>query len=287
MQQIKKAIILSAGYGTRRLPITKAIEKNMLPLGNRPIIDYIVEDCVAAGVTDIYFVINDTPHSQLKAYYGENQPLEKFLRDKNATEKLTLLKTAPDNVNFHYATQPADKYGTAFAIAVAIKEFGLNEQIIMRNGDDPFWNAPGGSEMKNFLKQINSSDESAIIGAEKPRQEMPGYGMLVVKNGYLQEIVEKPALENVTSNLANVNGYVLSPKLLQMIVDYVDRHDFGSDDQEYLITEPVTDYVKAGNPMRAIPATGQWLDSGNLAGWLHANQIICGDLLNPPKSAKL
>jgi UTP--glucose-1-phosphate uridylyltransferase len=274
--KITKAIILSGGYGTRRLPITKTIEKNMLPLGNRPIIDYIVEDCVAAGVTDVYFAINNAPFSQLKDYYGENQQLEKFLRDKKAMDKVALLKTAPDNVNFHYAVEPKDKYGTASAAAAAIQEFGLNEPVVLRNGDDPFWNVPGGSEMKNFLGQIQSDDQSAIIGVEKPRQEMPKYGMLVVEDGYLQEIVEKPALQNVTSNLANVNGYVLSPKLLQIIVDYVNSHDFGPDDQEYVITDPVTEYVKAGYPMRVIPAAGQWLDSGSLDGWLHANQVICG-----------
>ena len=279
MNKITKAIIPVAGWGTRRLPITKAIEKCMLPIGNRPIVDYIVEDCVRAGITDIYFVINETEHSQLKDYYGQNAQIEKFLLDKNATDKLELLKTAPDNVNFHYAVQPDGKYGTALAVATAIKEFNLDEQVAMRNGDDPFWGTPGGSEMKNFLSKINSSDESAIIGVEKPRAEMPKYGMLVVEDGFLQEIIEKPAIENVTSNLANVNGYVLSAKLLQMIVGYVDENDFGPNDQEYLVVEPVTEYVKSGNPMRVIPATGEWLDSGSLDGWLHANEVISRDLL--------
>ena len=73
-----KAIIIIAGYGTRRLPITKSIEKSMLPILNRPVVDYVVEDCIKAGITDIYFVVNKDA-VQIRSYYGHNKVLEDYL----------------------------------------------------------------------------------------------------------------------------------------------------------------------------------------------------------------
>ena len=77
--QIKKAIIPVAGWGTRRLPITKVIEKAMLPIGNRPLADYVVEDCAKAGIEEVYIVIDEKPFSQIKAYYEENAKLNDIL----------------------------------------------------------------------------------------------------------------------------------------------------------------------------------------------------------------
>src|SRR3989344_4992082 len=95
-----KAIIPVAGYGTRRLPVAKSIEKCMMPLLNRPIVDYIVEDCIKAGMSDIYFVIsNGAP--QLRSYYEHNQDLEDYLTKKGATEQLQAIKP-PEGVNFHF-----------------------------------------------------------------------------------------------------------------------------------------------------------------------------------------
>ena len=273
---ITKAIIPVAGWGTRRLPITKAVEKCMLPIGNRPIVDYIVEDCVRAGITDIYFVINDTEHSQLKDYYGDNAQIAKFLTDKNAIDKLELLDTTPAGVNFHYTVQPSGRYGTAVPVALVVKEFNLNEQVVMRNGDDPFWNVPSGSEVKNMIESIINEDESVTVGATKPIDEMSKYGMLDVADGLLQRIVEKPSIENVTSTLANINCSVLSASLLTTIVNYVDSHDFGPTDQEYMITDPISEYLDNGGRIRVLAATGEWLDSGSLEGWLNANKVICG-----------
>jgi len=272
--EIKKAIIPVAGWGTRRLPITKIIEKCMLPIGNRPIVDYIVEDCVRGGITDIYFVINETKHSQLKAYYSEHPAYEKYLAEKG--KDTSVLKTKPGGVNFHYSVQPVGKYGTAVPIALAVKDYGINESVVMCNGDDPFWNVPSGSAVKDLVTVTQSADEAAIMGVEREREEMPAFGNLIVKDGLLEEIVEKPALEDVVTTLANVNRYVLSPKLLKMIVDYVDNDDLQNERGEYEITDPVTDYVRGNNPMRVVKAKGDWLESGSLEGWLHANNVVCG-----------
>ena len=276
MNKITKAIIPVAGWGTRRLPITKIIEKCMLPIGNRPIVDYIVEDCVHGGITDIYFVINETKHSQLKAYYSEHPAYEKYLAEKG--KDTSILDTKPAGVDFHFSVQPVGKYGTAVPIAIAVKDFGLDEPVVMCNGDDPFWNVPSGSVVKDLIAVPQNPDEAAIMGVEREREEMPNFGNLIVANGLLQEIVEKPKLKDVKSTLANINRYVLSPRLLRMIVDYVDNFDISQNVRgEYEVTDPVTSYVQGGNLMRVIAAQGDWLESGSLEGWLHANEVIGRD----------
>jgi UTP--glucose-1-phosphate uridylyltransferase len=275
--EIKKAIIPVAGWGTRRLPITKIIEKCMLPIGNRPIVDYIVEDCVRGGITDIYFVINETKHSQLKAYYGEHPKYKQYLLEKG--KDVNIIKTKPEGVNFHFSVQPVGKYGTAIPLAMAIKEHNLmNEQILWCNGDDPFWNVPSGSEAKNLIKSIEKPDESAVMSVIKPIEEMSSYGMLTVNSdGLVTDLVEKPSKEKAVSRYANINRYIFSPKLSQMIVKYVDSHDKAPNERgEFEATDPIGEYIRTGMPMRHIAATGEWLDSGSLEGWLHANNVICG-----------
>ncbi|MDR1197164.1 MAG: NTP transferase domain-containing protein [Candidatus Nomurabacteria bacterium] len=271
--KITKAIIPVAGYGTRRLPVTKAIEKCMLPIGNRPIVDYVVEDCVRAGITDIYFVINKTEHSQLKEYYSEDVELEKYLAERG--KDVSVIKTAPEGVTFHYITQTGDKYGTAVPLALAAAEIGFDEQVVWCNGDDPFWNTPSGSEVKNMIDAVKTLDDAIAIGVVKPREEMSKYGMLVVENDQLTGLVEKPALENVVSSLANINRYIFSPKLFREIAEYVATHDQAPTERgEWEATDPIRDYVAGGGVIRVIPATGEWLDSGSLEGWLYANQVI-------------
>src|SRR6476659_3713685 len=87
---ITKAIIAVAGYGTRRLPITKTLEKCMLPVGNRPVVDYLVQDCIEAGITDIIFVVNER-HEQIKHYYtGRNESLEAYLEKNGKSDELAM-----------------------------------------------------------------------------------------------------------------------------------------------------------------------------------------------------
>ena len=104
---------------------------------------------------------------------------------------------------------------------------------------------------------------------------MTKYGMIDVKDGKLTKIIEKPALEDVTSNLVHVSKYIMSPKLIQEMVEYVNSHDFGPKDQEYMATDPLATFVEKGGIVRVAPTTGEYLDGGSLEGWVHANDVVC------------
>ncbi len=277
MPQITKAIIPVAGWGTRRLPITKIIEKSMLPVGNRPLVDYSVQELIKAGVTDIYMIISNVEPCQVREFYKDNVALNEYLIERGKTDRLKLAKTLPDNVNIHYIKQdPSSKYGTAIPVAMAVEEFNINEPVFVFMGDDFIWNPGGKSSAETLLKSIKSPEDSAMLGVEIPFSEVEKYGVLSVSGDQLSSIVEKPSPAEAPSNLINPSKYILSPELLHEIVNYVHFNDFGPKDQEYLITDPIADYIKEGGIMRVAKASGEYLDGGSVEGWVHANNVVCG-----------
>ena len=274
---ITKAIIPVAGWGTRRLPITKIIEKSMLPVGNRPLVDYSVQDLIKAGVKDIYMVISNVEPCQVRAFYQDNLALNRYLVDRGKADKLEKAKTLPDDVRIHYVAQdPSAKYGTAVPIAMAVKEFKIDEPVLVFMGDDFVWN-PGGESAAEALVKASGEDKSAILGVEIDKSEVEKYGVLSEKDGNLVGIVEKPKPEDAPSNLINVSKYIMTPELLQKIVKYVDENDFGPLEQEYMVTDPIDEYIREGGVMKVAPAKGEYLDGGSVEGWLHANNVVCGE----------
>jgi len=277
MQKITKAIIPVAGWGTRRLPITKVIEKSMLPVGNRPLVDYSVQELIEAGVTDIYMVVSNTEPCQVREFYSDNIVLNDYLISRGKGDRVALTKTLPEHVKIHYIAQDANsKYGTAVPVAMAAEEYNLNEPVIVYMGDDFIWNPEGESAATSLINSLQSETDSAILGVEIPKEKVDKYGVLEVQDGKLTNVVEKPSVEEAPSNLINVSKYILSADLLQKIVAYVNEHDFGPTDQEYMITDPIYDYIKQGQTMRVASTSGQYLDGGSVEGWVHANNIVCG-----------
>lgn len=303
-KRITKAIVPVAGWGTRRLPITKVVEKSMLPVGNRPLVDYSVQELIAAGVTDIYMVISNVEPCQVREFYGENLALNEYLRARGKNDRLELAKTLPEGVRIHYVTQdPSGKYGTAVPIALAVERFGIDEPVLVFMGDDFIWNPGGESAAEALIRasmeggrgdgtQANAQDgknsgsqrsakkggdveiQAAILGVEVPREEVKKYGVLSVTEGSLTGVVEKPEPEVAPSNLINVSKYILTPEILQLTVQYVAEHDFRADEQEYLLTDPIDEFVKRGGVMRVARTGGEFLDGGSVEGWVHANNVV-------------
>ena len=277
MQKITKAIIPVAGWGTRRLPITKIIEKSMLPVGNRPLVDYSVQELIKAGITDIYMVISNVEPCQVQEFYRDNLALNDYLIERGKADRLSLAKTLPEHVKIHYTTQdPAGRYGTAVPIALVVEEYNLDEPVLVFMGDDFVWNPDGESAAESLIRSLQSEDESAILGVEIPREKVDKYGVLSVKDGKLVDVVEKPSVEEAPSNMINVSKYIMSRDLLHRVVNYVKAHDFGPLDQEYLVTDPIDEYIKEGGVMRVAPTTGEYLDGGSVEGWVHANNVVTG-----------
>ena len=275
--KITKAIIPVAGWGTRRLPITKVVEKSMLPVGNRPLVDYSVQELIEAGVTDIYMVISNVEPCQVREFYQDNLALNKYLEERGKSDRLALAKTLPDHVRIHYTTQdPSGKYGTAVPIAMVVEEYSLDEPVLVFMGDDFIWSPDGPSASEALLASLKDPSDSAILGVEIPQGDVEKYGVLSAENGQLTGVIEKPRPEDAPSNLINVSKYIMSPALLQEIVKYVNDNNFSPLDQEYMVTDPIETYIKNGGVIRVAPTSGEYLDGGSVEGWLHANNVVCG-----------
>jgi UTP--glucose-1-phosphate uridylyltransferase len=267
--KITKAIIPVAGWGTRRLPITKAIEKCMLPIGNRPLVDFVVQDCIAAGITDIYFVVSEWM-TQIQAYYGDNGVLDTYLIGNGKEEMLPLVKP-PMNVRFHYVAQDTNgKYGTAIPVSLVMGELEQGESAVVLMGDDFVYNPGGVSEVQRLI-DATPENGNAMLGVNVPRQAVSRYGVIDMnERSEFVRIVEKPTPEQAPSTLINVSKYVLNYDLLSAIAKYAEISLSG----EYYITEPINQYVMTGGSLVVVPAQGEFLDGGSEAGWLHANNVV-------------
>jgi UTP--glucose-1-phosphate uridylyltransferase len=266
---ITKAIIPVAGWGTRRLPITKAIEKCMLPIGNRPLVDYVVQDCIAAGITDIYFVVSEWM-TQIQSYYSDNGVLDTYLIGNNKEDMLPLVRP-PSGVQFHYVTQDTNgKYGTAIPVSLIMDQLKAGESAVVLMGDDFIYNADGTSEVRRLLDAAPEGG-NAMLGVEVPREAVSRYGVIDMNDHHeFTRIVEKPTPEQAPSTLINVSKYVLNYDLLSAISSYADISLSG----EYYITEPINQYVMSGGSIVVVPAKGEYLDGGSEGGWIHANNVV-------------
>ncbi len=277
--KVTKALILAAGYATRRLPITKVIAKYMLPIGNRPIIDYVVQDCIKAGITDIYVALNEQGN-QVREYYGHNQKLEQYLKENNKLEALALINDQP-KANFHfydYTEWPKLPLGTAMPVIGFLQKFDLkdDEQILIVGSDDFVYKPSGGSAAKQLIESTAAAGAtSGMLAIEVPDDKRSLYGILETNNGDFVRIVEKPKSADAPSNLANISKYLFDKKLLSAVKKAMANVD--PVHGEALLTDALNYYVADGGRIHVAVANGEYLDGGSTEGWLHANNRVLAD----------
>lgn len=273
-----KAIILVAGFGTRRLPITKSIEKCMIPVGNRPTIDYLVQDCIRAGITDIVFVVGED-FEQLKHYYGRNISLEEHLTAKGKQAQLEEIRNLSKGARFHYVIQDSyQPYGTSIPVHLARDFIKDDERFIVAYGDNIMYRKDGTSELTDFLQISAGIDTpSAMLTAIVPHKDTVNYGVVACQevNGIklYREIVEKPATpEEAPSDLINPGIFMFESGILPFVSANAEAEMEG----EHQLTDAINDYVAAGHNIAVVDAKGEYLDCGTVGGWLHANNYILG-----------
>lgn len=270
MSTITKAIIPVAGWGTRRLPITKAIEKCMLPVGNRPVVDYVVRDCIMAGITEIFFVVNKGS-TQLQQYYSDNTRLNEYLEYSGKHDLMELAKP-PQGVVFHFIEQDSNgKYGTAIPLSLVYPLLKKGESALYVMGD-AFSHAPDG--MSEFANLIAGTPEGGVslLSAQVPIEEVSRYGVIDFHEdtGLFQGIVDYPHPDQAPSNQINLADYVLNYDVMTKVHEYCQLDVSG----EYYLTMVVSQYVVDGGAVSVVPSRGEYLDCGNVHGWLRANDLI-------------
>ncbi len=275
MNRPTKAIIIGAGYGSRMLPVSKAVEKCMLPLLNRPVIDYLVQDCVEAGVKDIYFVLSPGS-TQVRHYYSRDVELEAYLVAKGKQDMLPAVRP-PEGVNFHYLEQDMSKYGTSVPVA-ACREFISDDESFMILYSDAALYTEGGGDFLRFVNDVSDANlDIGIYGVEVPREGIERYGVIDLdENHYFRGIVEKPSRDEAPSNLINSGFYILPGNILDRVVKQLENTVTG----EYYLTDVVNEYVADGHPMYVYRSSAQFLDAGSVEEWVKSNQWLYERQLN-------
>ena len=267
---ITKAIIPVAGWGTRRLPITKTIEKCMLPIGNRPLVDYVVQDCLKAGITELIFVVGEDS-TQLEDYYRTNIKLNDYLKRNGKEDKLPMI--APlEGVTLHFITQSSyGKYGTAVPIALAADYINEGESAVVLMGDDFIWNPDGSSEVARLLDATPDGD-CGLLAAQVPQEAVSKYGVIERDSeGNYVRIIDQPTPEDAPSNLINISKYVLTKAVIDRAASLPAAHN-----GEYQLPDAINGHVSDGGKVKVVPANGEYLDGGSVEGWLHANNVVVG-----------
>lgn len=216
MKQPTKAIICAAGLGTRFLPQTKAMPKEMLPIVDKPVIQVIVEQAVAAGVTDIIIVTGSTKRA-IEDHFDRSDELERDLRDRGKAEKAQEIENIANLANFIYVRQKGTPKGNARPILNAKHLINDDEPFFVFFADDFFRSEkPWPVQLKAAYEQTGKSVISLI---EVDRKDADKYGMVEIGDKKsdnvfkLNGIIEKPGQEKAPSNLASVGSYLLTPDI--------------------------------------------------------------------------
>jgi UTP--glucose-1-phosphate uridylyltransferase len=217
MAKVRKAVIPAAGLGTRFLPATKAQPKEMLPLLDKPAIQYVIEEAVRAGITDI-LIITGRGKRSIEDHFDRSIELEHFLESRGKFDELKQVREITDMASIHYIRQ-RDPLGLGHAVAVAEEHVG-DEPFAVLLGDDIMTDS--NPLLAEMLRIHDRYGRSVLAAMEVSRDEVSLYGC--IEPEFVEErlarvisVVEKPTPENAPSNLAAIGRYVLTPEVFDAL----------------------------------------------------------------------
>lgn len=263
--RIRKAVIPAAGLGTRMLPITKSMPKEMLPVVDRPVIHYVVEEAIKAGIDDI-LIITGKGKRAIEDYFDRSFELEYYLREKGKLGELKEIEEIGEMVDIYYVRQKRP-LGLGDAVLHAEKHVNGEPFAVLLGDDIIVSQKPAIAQ----LMEIAEKKDAPVIGVETvPWNLVSRYGIIdgeQVENGLyrIRDLVEKPSPEEAPSNVAIVGRYILTPE----IFDVLKETPPGKSSEVQL-----TDALKSLLPRRGMFAKkidGRRYDVGSKAGFIIAN----------------
>lgn len=262
MKKVRKAIIPAAGLGTRFLPATKAMPKEMLPIVDKPTIQYIVEEAVASGIEDIIIVTGKGKRA-IEDHFDNAWELEQNLEEKGKHELLEKVRYASNLANIHYIRQK-EPLGLGHAVWCA-RNFIGDEPFAVLLGDDIVQNDP--PCLKQLIDQYEETRSSVIGVQEVPENETHRYGVIAPasqegRRYQVEMFVEKPAQGTAPSNLAIIGRYLLTPEIFM----FLDKQEKGAGGEIQL-----TDAIQQLNQIQRVFAyqfEGKRYDVGEKLGFV-------------------
>lgn len=257
-----KAIITDAGFASRFLPLTKTTPKAMIPIGSKPVMQYVVEECIEAGITEIIIVATKDGKPTYEDYF-ENAitNVKKLLKSQGKPERYAPVE---DILNFPKITvieqDSALPYGNGSPVASARKFIKEDESFIVCFSDDMVF---GENSIKALIETYTKNpDATAIVATQRmPQEELSKYGVVKLKDGTndLETIVEKPAVEDAPSDLVAFGRYLVTPDIFK----YLRSENIGRE-QELWFADAIESLIKNDNArIIAEVIKGEWITTGD------------------------
>ncbi|NLM96579.1 MAG: UTP--glucose-1-phosphate uridylyltransferase GalU [Halanaerobiaceae bacterium] len=262
--KIRKAIIPAAGLGTRFLPATKAQPKEMLPIVDKPTIQYIVEEAIEAGIEDI-LIITGKHKRAIEDHFDKSFELEMTLKEKGKTELLELVEDISNLVDIHYIRQK-EPNGLGHAIYCA-RTFIGDEAFAVLLGDDVMVSE---EPVIGQMMKVYAEKGTTVLGVQKvPADDVSRYGIVKYGNQegnlyQVEDLIEKPSREEAPSNLAILGRYIITPDIFPILENTKPGHS-----NEIQLTDALKE-LAGFSPMYAYEFQGKRYDVGNKMGFLQA-----------------
>jgi UTP--glucose-1-phosphate uridylyltransferase len=275
MDSIIKAIIPAAGFGTRFLPFTKAVPKEMIPLLNKPAIQYIIEEGLASEFRNFCLITNRHKKS-IADYFDYSPELTELLKEKNKLDLIASVEKIIKVAQFTYIRQ-TEPLGLGHAVWLARHCIGKEYFSVLLPDDIIVDKTPAIAQLVRIARQEKAS---VIAIQEVPNECVSSYGIIAIKkqiSGSLfqvSDVIEKPAPKDAPSNLAIIGRYVLSHKIFQAL-DSVSQYATG----ELQLTDGISQMMKNNEKVFAYKISGTRYDIGTPLGWVKA---IISMALNDP-----
>lgn len=276
MAQVRKAIIPVAGFGTRLLPISKAIPKEMVPVVDRPLIQHVVEEALASGINEIILVTR-AGKSAIEDHFDAHFELEHSLASKGKDEMLkTLAAIAPEKLKVTSVRQPNAK-GLGHAIFCAAHLLDENEPFAVILPDVLVKPQVGNSvcDLGSMVERWSANNAAQIMVEAVPEEEVYRYGIVDCDEPSAGEsadmcgVVEKPKPEEAPSRLSVIGRYVLPYRIMELLRDLPPGAG-----NEIQLTDAIDRLMQEGQTVQAFRMQGRTFDCGHVEGWLQANTTL-------------
>jgi UTP--glucose-1-phosphate uridylyltransferase len=261
-----KAVIPAAGLGTRFLPATKSQPKEMLPIVDKPAIQYVVEEAVAAGLRDI-LIVTGRGKRAIEDHFDRSLELEQALEQRGDTERLREVRRIAELARIHFVRQQEPR-GLGDAVLCA-RTFVGDEPFALLLGDDLF---TGPSPCIGQLLEVHRREGCGVMAIEKvPKERISSYGVISpgkargARTWEVQDVVEKPSPAQAPSDLAVAGRYVLEPGIFAAL------ERASPVKGELLIADGFRNQLRAGETLLGHAFEGKRWDTGSKLGWLLAN----------------
>lgn len=263
--KIRKAVIAAAGYGTRFLPATKTVPKEMLPLIDKPIIQILVEELVDSGIWDIIIVTRAGQHA-LEDHFDSNFELEYMLQQAGKIQDLEITKKPTKLANFIFIRQNRDlPYGNGTPLLCLKNLIGGKEPFVYAFGDDLVRSAVPCTKQLLDLYQKNPDAAAIVAVQEVPKSEVERYGIIKLKDGTsneVEDIIEKPSVNEAPSRLALDGRFILDSR----VVGILEEHELGKEGELWL--PDALHKLAQKEKVLTAQIKGKWMTTGDPLRWI-------------------